>query len=317
MRATLHTIGLVIRLSITVLGVLCCFPGASTATTKAVVVIASQINGPYQEVISGIQQTLAQAGESAPPTILSSDGDGTQIPRLLEQVKYSAAGVVVTLGTLATQTVVQANLELPLVATLILNDKDIQHARDATAVVLDFPVTTQFQWLKRFLPHQTAVGVLFNPKANQDFISKVLPEAPHFGMKLITREVNTPQEFPEALASLTRKAEVLWGIADPIALSPQASESLLLSSFHNRIPFIGPSTAWVKAGALYALDRDYRDIGAQCGEVILKILQGSRASDIPPTPPRNIVYAVNLRTAAHMKITMPPELIEGAKQIFR
>ncbi|MFO0732606.1 MAG: ABC transporter substrate binding protein [Nitrospiraceae bacterium] len=55
-------------------------------------------------------------------------------------------------------------------------------------------------------------------------------------------------------------------------MTPHTAEPILLSTFRNKIPLAGLSTSWVKAGALYALDRDYLDIGSQCGEIAGKIL---------------------------------------------
>jgi putative ABC transport system substrate-binding protein len=288
-----------------------------SATTKNIILVLSQTSGPYQDALAGFQYYVDQQREQTPLTVLSADGDASKAASLLEDVKKLNPSVVATFGSLTTQAAVRAKLEAPLVSTLILNAHDLELARDATAVLLDFPVETQLQWLRQVLPQQTTVGVLFNPKANQDTIAAAARAAKRLGLKLITREVNTPRELPDALASLAKRAEVLWGIADPIVLSPQTSESLLLFSFQNRIPFIGPSTSWVKAGALYALDRDYQDLGAQCGELACKILHGSRADAFPPTTPRTVRYALNLKTASHMKIEFSLALINDAQHVFR
>jgi putative ABC transport system substrate-binding protein len=131
------------------------------------------------------------------------------------------------------------------------------------------------------------------------------------------QEVETPQGLPDALDNLAKDADVLWGVTDQTVLSPETAEPILLFSFRNRIPFAGLSTSWVKAGALYALDRDYTDLGAQCGEIALKILQGARASSLPPVSPRKITYALNLKTAYHMKLDISQALIDGAQEVFR
>jgi putative ABC transport system substrate-binding protein len=91
---------------------------------------------------------------------------------------------------------------------------------------------------------------------------------------------------------------------------------ILLFSFQNRIPFIGLSPPWVKAGALYSLSWDYIDIGMQCGEMALKIFQGLSVQSIPTATPRKVGYVLNLTTANHMKIKVSDDLIRGAYQIF-
>jgi hypothetical protein len=56
-----------------------------------------------------------------------------------------------------------------------------------------------------------------------------------------------------ALAALTNSADVLWGIADDMVMTTETARSILLFSLRNRLPLIGLSGAWVKAGALMAL----------------------------------------------------------------
>src|SRR5262249_51808249 len=156
-----------------------------------------------------------------------------------------------------------------------------------------------------------------NPRENQDKITEATKVARNLGLKLVAREVETPQALPDALDSLAKEADVLWGVTDQMVLSPQTAEPILLFSFRNRIPFTGLSTSWVQAGALYALDRDYSDLGTQCGEIALKVLQGTKASSLPPASPRKVTYALNLKTAQQMKVEIPQSLIDGAQQVFK
>jgi len=124
------------------------------------------------------------------------------------------------------------------------------------------------------------------------------------------------QELPDALDSLNKRADVLWGVADQIVLNPQTVKPILLFSLRNRIPFVGLSATWVKAGALYALDRDYKDIGRQCGELALKILQGTAPSALPPVPPRKVVYSVNLKTAHLLKLDLGGQVLQAAQTVI-
>jgi putative ABC transport system substrate-binding protein len=72
----------------------------------------------------------------------------------------------------------------------------------------------------------------------------------------------------------------------------------------------------VKAGALYALDRDYKDLGSQCGELAIKVLQGTKPSMLPIVPPRKTLYSLNQKTADHMKLEFSPLIMKNAQQIF-
>ena len=72
----------------------------------------------------------------------------------------------------------------------------------------------------------------------------------------------------------------------------------------------------MKAGAFYALDWDFTDLGMQCGEMALKVLQGTQINALPPGGPRKVVYAVNQKTARHMKIEIAETLVRSAREVF-
>ncbi|MEP6997239.1 MAG: hypothetical protein ABI900_06295 [Betaproteobacteria bacterium] len=74
----------------------------------------------------------------------------------------------------------------------------------------------------------------------------------------------------------------------------QNAEALLLFSFRHTLPLVGLSQAWVQAGALYAVDWNYRELGVFCGRLALRQLLGSHTTAL--NPPRSYIF-VNLRSA--------------------
>lgn len=292
-------------------------PTSVAGENNITAMIISQEAAPYKEVLSGFRQYLNQHGANTILEEYSLQNDATKAVQILQEIKKKGARVILTVGSLATQAAIKEVGEIPIVACLVVNANEIQKATNATGVVVDFPLEIQFQWLQRFLPGNRTVGVLFNPRENREKIDAATKIASNLGLKLVAREVETPQALPDALDSLAKEADVLWGVTDQMVLSPQTAEPILLFSFRNRIPFTGLSVSWVKAGALYALDRDYTDLGTQCGEMALKVLQGARASSLPPVSPRKVIYALNLKTAQQMKVEIPQSLIDGAQQVFK
>ncbi len=293
-------------------------PLAMAAGSRPIIMVTSQESPPYKEVLSGFRHAIAsQNGAAAQLEEYSLQGNLQKAGQIFNEAKARQAQLILTVGSLATQVALQNAPDIPIVASMILNADELRQSPNATGVVLDFSLDTQLQWLQKMLPQTKTIGVLFNPKENRAKIDAATKITRSLGVTLLTGEVETPQALPDALDILARQAEVLWGISDQTVLSPQTAEPILLFSFRNRIPFIGLSTSWAKAGALYALDRDYKDVGVQCGEIAAKILHGTPVNTIPPLFPRKVVYAVNLKTAEHMKIDLPQAVIEGAQQVFR
>ncbi len=308
--------GLLLALSVTALAAAGDVGAAPVKGEVRIAVIVSQDATPYQEALEGFKRYLDGQGVRPRLEVHALHGDGTRAGEALQRARQDRADLVLALGSLGTQAASREIRDVPLVAGLILSADDLAKAPNATAVVLEFPVETELRFLQRFLPGQRNIGVLFNPQENQTRIDTAARVAGVLGLTLYARKVESPRDLPDALNSLTRRADVLWGVADQIVLNPQTVKPILLFSLRNRIPFVGLSATWVKAGALYALDRDYTDIGAQCGEIALKILQGAAPSSIPPVPPRKVVYSVNLKTARLLKLDIQAPVLQAAQAVI-
>lgn len=281
-----------------------------------IAVIVSQDAAPYQEALEGFKGFLASQGITSQWDVQELHGDGTLAAAALQRARQDHPALVLALGSLGAQSAVHEVREIPIVAGLVLNAEDTAKAPNAAAVVLEFPVETELRFLQRLLPGQQNIGVLFNPSENQARIDAAARAAGALGLTLHARKVESPKDIPDALESLNKRADVLWGVADQVVLNPQTVRPILLFSLRNRIPFVGLSATWVKAGALYALDRDYNDIGQQCGEVALKILQGVAPSSIAPVTPRKVVYSVNLKTARLLKLDIRAPVLQAAQAVI-
>ncbi len=282
-----------------------------------IAILTSQDTEPYKEVLTGFRDYLTRHDRETVFKAYSLQGDALRALPALQDIKKNGAKVLLTVGSIATQAAIEDRGDLPIVACLIVNANVLHNAPNATGVVLEFPLEIQLQWIRNVLPQNKTIGVLFSPQENKHTIEEASRIAQSMGLLLKASEVQTPQALPDALTSLAREADVLWGIPDQIVVSPQTAKPLLLFSFRNRIPFVGLSTPWVEAGALYALDRDYTDLGVQCGELALQVLQGKPAKSLPAIHPRKVVYTLNLKTAHHMKVDIPQTLLMEAQQVFQ
>jgi len=200
---------------------------------------------------------------------------------------------------------------------MILEKEHLQTYPNTAGIVLDIPLDRQFFWMRKFFPERKTVGVLYNPEQNDQFIKAAKIEAARKEFKLITRAITRPKDIPKALQSLIGKTNILWGINDRMVLNSKTAKNILLFSFRHKIPFIGLSDPWAKAGAIYALDRNYHDMGRQCAELVNKILQGLTARDIPISIPRDITYSVNTRMARKLHLKIDRQLIKKAHAVYQ
>lgn len=286
-----------------------------TAESARVVVVSSQDTGPYQELIDGFRQYLAEhvVGLLVDVYVVRSEAE---LRRVLADVSATRARVLLTIGSRLVDAAVRELRDIPIVAGMIVSAEVLPRSANVTGVLLEFPLETQFQWMRRIFPDSAAVGVMFNPSENHAKVIAASRVAESLGLTLVPREVDTPRNLPDALETLSRTVDVLWGLTDEVVMTPQTAESILLAGFRNKIPLAGLSTSWVKAGALYALDRDYTDIGRQCAELAVKVLSGTKPNALPAAYPRTVNYALNLKTARLMNLDIPQDIVRNATTVF-
>jgi putative tryptophan/tyrosine transport system substrate-binding protein len=279
-------------------------------------ILMTQQSSSYQDVRKGFQQYLDKQGIAVEYDIRNFEGPTQETDGVLQAIKATNPSVVLTLGSPATEAVIREMKNIPIIAGMILNEAELTKGENATGIVLEFPLQTHVSWIKKLLPHKKTIGVLFNSQENTGTIEQARQVIEASGLTLYAKKVETPRDLPEALDSLSGNADVLWGLTDSVVLSPETAKGILLFSFRNRMPFVGLSTSWVKAGAVYALDRDYVDIGVQCGELAEQVLKGVNIHTLKPRSPRKVLYALNLNSINHMKLNISDGVIRGAHPVF-
>ncbi len=285
------------------------------AAEVQIAVLVSNNSQPYNETIHGFKQHMEKQGVRAEYKMYALEGDPGKADMAVQEIRKRRPALIFCAGSLAAEKALKEIADIPVVSTMVVKSADIRRP-NGTGVTLGFSAETQFQWMRRFLPKTKTVGVAFNPRENRDTVEEAAKVAQRMGFKLEAQEVLSPKDLPAALEKLVTTVDVLWGIADNVALNAQTAKLVLLSSFRNRVPFVGPSTAWTKAGALYSLDCDYTDMGAQCAEMAHKILQGASPGSLLPSVPRKIMYSINMKTAGEMALKIPEELARNASTTY-
>jgi putative ABC transport system substrate-binding protein len=288
-------------------------PATPDAAAASVLVVISQDGPAYRDALSSFRRALEKEKGSIDVQIVQLDGNVARAAQLIPAT--TRADLVLTLGTLATRESLRRYQATPLVAGMILSADELEGSPNATGVFLQFPIQTELEWLTRLLPSLRRVGVIYHSADIRSRVARAERLAAESNITIQAYHIDGPQELPDALENLADRADVLWGVTDPTVFNPETAKSLLVFSFRHQIPLIGHSTPWVKAGALYALDRDYADIGLQCAEMAEKILSGRAPSTLPPVPPRRIRYTLNRKTAEQMKLELPERVFREAAEV--
>lgn len=282
--------------------------GGQGADTARVSILVSSDETPLREAVAGAEQAFA-----ADRRKVSIDIARLDTPAAALLLKQPAPRVVLALGARAVHVAAETWPNVPVVAGLVFQSPSFDGYRNVSGVYLDLPADVELTWLAKLLPKRPRVGVIYSTDANHARVEQARQAASRMGLHILARRVSDPRDLPGALDTLARQVDVLWGLADSVVLTPETARPILLFSLKNRIPFVGLSQAWVQAGAVAALDRDYHDMGRQCAEQVARLLDGTQPS--AHVAPRRVLYGVNLRAAAQLGVHFPSETVDSASTV--
>ncbi|MEO1926716.1 MAG: ABC transporter substrate binding protein [Gammaproteobacteria bacterium] len=307
---------IVLRLAILLILLSISGTNSIAAETKTILIVSNAQSSAYQDIITGFKETLStHANVELKTYILSALENKTEF--INTEIKIIEPDLIFALGTASTKIALQATQQIPIITTMLVKTEFLQQASNVTGVVLTYPLATQFQWLKKVLPNLSHIAILYNINENQNTINRGTNIAHEMGLKISAIPVESARQLPYALKQLTKNIQVLLAIPDRVTMSTNTAKAVLLASFRNRIPMIGLTDNWVKAGAFYALSWNYLSIGKQCGDQAINVLNGKSIKRIPIVPPSNIEYSINKTVAERMNIELSSSLLNNAKIVFK
>lgn len=282
-----------------------------------ILVLQSHDSLPYQQTLEGFKTSLATHGVNADYEvhIVSNDTEAEAFWRLKQNRPPT---LILTLGTPATRASLALEHSIPMVAGLLLDTAELRKNPNATGVGLNFPATLQWLWFRRLLPEARQVVLIYDPLHGSALFQSLQQLARTDGVTLTPAPASEPEDLAIVMQNLPAQFDALWVLDSTAAFNPATVRELLLYSFRNRTPLIGLSAQWVKAGAFYALDWDYADLGAQSAELAWNILQnGATPTSLPPHEARKVRAVLNTKTAEHMKLQVSDHWLSEIGEVFQ
>ncbi|MEW5796154.1 MAG: ABC transporter substrate-binding protein [Candidatus Zixiibacteriota bacterium] len=305
------------------LATLCLSSGAVVAASPTVVILSTDTLTATNRTISGARSVIKEKSDSAVVHTVQLSADPAAISGELQSIRSLKPDLLVTVGSGATQIakdnfptlpIVFSSVKYPVISGFVQSVG--RPGGHVTGASLDIPVEIQFRYFRQIIPNLKRVGVLYTSNTAK-LIAPARVIASAMGLELISLEITTPRDLPRALDSLAACAQGLWSVADQNLFDPQSTKFILLNSLRKGLPFMGFSRYVVESGALFALDFDYKAIGRQAGQLAIEILNGAKPGDIPVTTPDIIWFHYNEKTAKHVQVDIPAELVAVAKEVYR
>jgi putative ABC transport system substrate-binding protein len=173
------------------------------------------------------------------------------------------------------------------------------------AIYIDQPLNRHTSFSELVLPDSNRFSFIISEN-NKHAINKLdLLEHDNYRISILKQGGNVLSTLSSAL----KDSDALIAVPDPIIFNLRTTRSILLSTYRKRVPLIGFSESYVKAGALAALYSTPELIGKQTGEVIsLFINRASSDSDpffLPRLHAKYFSISVNKKVARSLGLTVP------------
>lgn len=289
---------------------------SSEEAAKAIAVVFPDIGEPYRSmftaIIAGVEDRLRRRVLSLPV------GGGSAAPDVLAELRQRDIQGVIALGRQGLKLASGLDRQLTVVAAGVLSvpESDAQ----------SFPVHSLapdpgllFARLRALMPQGRRIMVVYDPKQNGWLMRLARDAARANGFELLTWEVDdlraAVKAYQEVMGSADSKRDALWLPQDSTTVEDSAVLPLVLrESWEQNLAVFSSSLAHVKRGALFALYPNNRDMGkalaaAMLGQMGQPTPLGPGSASSGPAgkgmqPLRDVLLAVNTRTAAHLGMNL-------------
>lgn len=282
---------------------LCLMTYGSMATPVTGWIALSDSGGVYAEAAEGLRAEFERA---QPGKVVWRIAHSTQFRQAKPEPQWVVAVGIAALRDMQEQ-FADNPAPPPLLAVLVprqaferIADPARSRAGLISAVFLDQPPARQMELAYQAIPSLRNVGVLLGgeSKGQAPALEKAARER---GMELVARQVAGDGLFL-ALQALLPEADCLLAVPDPGVFNSQTVANILAATYRRRIPLIGFSPAYSRAGALASLYSTPEQVGRRGGEV----LRQSFSSRTLPSPqwPREFTVSVNKDVARSLELRL-------------
>jgi putative tryptophan/tyrosine transport system substrate-binding protein len=127
-------------------------------------------------------------------------------------------------------------------------------------------------------------------------------------------EIQRPEDIEAAVEAAKAKADGLYVAADPLVLTNRVRVNTL--ALGARLPTTYPYREYVEVGGLMSYGTNRADLGRRAGDLVDKILRGTKVAEIPVEQPTRFDFVINLTTAKALGLTVPESLLLRANEVI-
>jgi hypothetical protein len=307
-------LGLALALSMTVAGT------ATSVERARVLLIADPARAIELELVDAVRQTLAVGKGAAVDLSVVSLGEFIAA----ESVNRGRvrANLIVAVGTHATQHLAARQLETPMLSVLTPRTSFEEIARDRrranggadgaplSAIYLDQSPARHFALVRLLFPGAQRVALVLGP-TTATYAEELRAAAHAQGLIPLIESVTAEQNLVRVLDGVLPQADVMLAVIDPLVFNRTNAQSVLLTAYRHRVPLLGVSPSYVRAGAIAAVHTTPAQVGQQLGDLLVAFGRDQTQRLPAPQYPRELSVTVNEQVARSLQVPLPdPQRLE-------
>jgi putative ABC transport system substrate-binding protein len=286
--------------------------------------------GPYLGAIDGLRDGLRELGlEEGKELILhvrDVKGDLKAVESAARSLESEKVDLIYSVGTSVTLVVKRATTSVPivfyagtdpvafgLVASLAKPGGRLTgvHSRSTELTA------KRLELFKEMIPTLRRIVTFYNPgnAAAQGSANMAKDAARQLKVQLVERHVHSVEELRAGLRAL-RPGEVdaLFYVGDGMVSSQV--ELLIETARSKRLPFMYQDPTIIAKGGLASYGESYRAMGQLSAKYVQRILLGANPGDLPVEEIDRLHFAINLKTAKALGLTIPPSVLARADEVI-
>lgn len=302
--------------------------GSAIAQEAAKVAVTAIVEHPSLDAVrDGVRDGLIEAGykegENLEFIYESAQGNPATAAQIAREFAGSSPDVIVPIATPSAQAAAGASRTIPIVFSAVTDPvaaglvaSNEAPGANVTGVSDLTPVADHIALIKELVPEVKSVGFVYNPgEANSvALLDMFKAAADEQGVAIVEAMANRTADVQNAARSLVGKVEAMYVPTDNTVVS--AFEAIVGVADENDLPLISGDTDSVSRGALAAVGFDYYQVGLQTAEVVLRVLKGENAGEIPVTFASGSDLVVNKKAAEAQGVELPEALLERASKVI-
>lgn len=273
----------------------------------------------------GLRELGYREGEHYVLERRSGEGEVSRLPGLAAELIALPVDVLLTSGSGTTEAARDATGTTPIVMVYPFDPvggglvASLSKPGGNDTGVIEFNTELRpkrLELLKEALPGISRVA-LIQSVPPPDTIS-LRDAARTLGVGLHELTVREPGDLEAAFEDATRASAdaIYWGGGGG-GRSPAYGSRVLALAAANRLPVTCGFLEWVEAGALMAYATNYPALFRHAAIYIDKILKGAKPADLPVEQPTTFDFAINLKTAQALGLTIPQSVLQQATEVIQ